>query len=473
MKTPPKLPFLKDQSGTTVPLFALLLTAMMTTIGGAVDIGQAISMRMKLQQALDAATVAVCTRGDREPGEVMRSYLEEALGQFGRSLQDEPQGANAIAPAPTGNQVRLQGTEFDAINGQISPQVDTSLSTTMLKLVGIDTIDVWAKSAVKCGSKRLELSLVMDITGSMDERVNGVKKIDSLKQAANDVLDIFQYNIDAGATKIALVPFSETVNVGSTYAPRVRGTPLSGTSTTTGMTKYRHRNQDNEWQTWNISNCVSERTTIDKWTDNPPLCVGPLCTSKVGNVYTSNGQCAPTNQLVPLSTDRAMLRNQVNAYQPSGYTAGHIGAAWGWYVLSPRWSSVWTNNVPEDHNPEELIKATIIMTDGEFNTQYRDGVQDRYHKNSANNGSSNYQFEEICKAMKDPKKNGSLDDGIVVYTVGFGLDPNGATAQRLKSCASDNTKFFFPYNGEQLRAAFRSIGNQLAAGQAGAAIVQE
>ncbi len=470
-KTTKQTSFLHNEDGTTVPAFALLFMSMFTSIGGAVDVGQAVSTRMKMQQALDAATVAVCTRGNRDAEDVLRAYLAEQLGKFGKTLQAEP-AEGQTAPLPTGNEVQLINAEFDPVTGAIKPTLATVQDTNILKLVGIDQIDIQAISNVKCGSKRLELSLVMDVTGSMDDKVSGVRKIDSLKEAANDVLDIFQYNIDAGATKIALVPFSETVNVGATYAPMVRGNIPNGTSTSTTSPKktLKFRNKNNNWAYYNISNCVSERINSDKYNDTAPACSGDTCTSRVGLVYTSNGNCAPGNLLVPLSTDRTMLANEINSYYPSGYTAGHIGAAWGWYTLSPKWASVWTNNVPEAHNPEELIKATIIMTDGEFNTQYKDGVQDRFHKNSANNGSSNSQFESVCNGMKNPT---NADEKIIVYTVGFGLDPNGATATRLKNCASDNTKYFFPYNGEQLREAFKSIGNQLAAGQAGQAIVQE
>ena len=49
----------------------------------------------------------------------------------------------------------------------------------------------------------------------------------------------------------------------------------------------------------------------------------------------------------------------------------------------------------------------------------------------------------------------------------FGITPGSSQETLLKGCASDNTKFFFPYNGDDLRASFREIGRQLAAGQAG------
>ena len=104
------------------------------------------------------------------------------------------------------------------------------------------------------------------------------------------------------------------------------------------------------------------------------------------------------------------------------------------------------------------------MTDGEYNTEYCNGVNDSYINCNAPNGSSRTQAEHLCNAMKA--------DGVVVYTVGFGISNNSAQQRLLQDCATDSTKYFFPYDGDALRAAFKEIGRQLAAGQAGVIIRQ-
>jgi hypothetical protein len=56
------------------------------------------------------------------------------------------------------------------------------------------------------------------------------------------------------------------------------------------------------------------------------------------------------------------------------------------------------------------------------------------------------------------------DDGITVYTIGFDMstDENDPARQTLVECASPG-KYYFPYDGEQLRQAFQEIGNALVA----------
>ena len=42
--------------------------------------------------------------------------------------------------------------------------------------------------------------------------------------------------------------------------------------------------------------------------------------------------------MVPLSDDKAYLRRTVEGYRDGGTTAGHLGTAWGWYLVSPEWA---------------------------------------------------------------------------------------------------------------------------------------
>lgn len=467
--------YLKDKRGTVAPVFGLMAIPMLAITGGAIDIGQAITAEKNLQNALDSATVAVCGggTGQQTSEEILRSFLKAELANTKLNLQPPADPTQAAAAAGE-NDVELSNTAFDAATGSLSPTVKTRVPTTLLKLLGINEIEIEASSSVKCGAKRLELSLVLDVTGSMNSTVGGKKKINSMKDAAHDVLDIFDRNLDAGVTRIALVPFSEGVNVGS-YANSVRGTIRSGTSQTQGYDKLKFKKKNNYWGYYKDTTCVSERLGSHAYKDTAPGCSGSSCSAPVGHVYTSGGSCKPTHQIQPLTSNKATLTQQINSYSPNGGTAGHIGAAWGWYLVSDKWASIFPQeSQPEVPNPDELIKATIIMTDGAFNEEYYNGVDDDNTKYSSNNGSSNSQFAKICEAMKDPNGDGVYDEdeSVVVYAIGFGLSESSSTAQRLKTCATDDTKWFFPYNGEQLRAAFVSIGKQLSGGQAGKAIVQ-
>ena len=81
------------------------------------------------------------------------------------------------------------------------------------------------------------------------------------------------------------------------------------------------------------------------------------------------------------------------------------------------------------------------MTDGAYNTDYSSGY------------SSTTMAREMCERMKE--------EGIVLYTVGFQIPNHSTQRQTLVECATSENHYFFPYNGDELRAAFRSIGQAL------------
>lgn len=445
--------YLANNEGTIAPLFGLMVIPMLAMTGAAVDIGQAITAKQEIQKALDAAAVAVCGggTGHQTSDEIMRAFMSAELTGSKRRLAPakNPDGSQYT---PGENEVELTNTSFNTADGSLNPRAKIAIPTSLLKLAGISEIEVDAESSVKCGAKRLELSVVLDVTGSMNSRVSGRKKLDSMKDAAADLLSIFQRNMDAGVTKIGLVPFSESVRLPQSMLSTVRDYPSRN---------YRFKDKRNRRKNYDLTDCVTERNGNHRFTDDAP---GPG--RWINPMYSSNGNCKPYQTLIPMTTNHAALQTVVDNLEASGGTAGHLGTAWGWYLLSPKWQSVWPeDSQPEEVNDDKLIKATIIMTDGDYNTEYCHGVNDSTINCNSPNGSSKAQAEELCENMKA--------DGIVVYTIGFGISSPSSQEALLKGCASDDTKWFFPYNGEQLRAAFQSIGKQLSGGQAGKAVVQK
>jgi hypothetical protein len=62
--------------------------------------------------------------------------------------------------------------------------------------------------------------------------VHPCTKIDAAKSAAKDLVDIVIWNDQSQYTsRIALAPFAEAVNVGTTLAPLVRGTVTNNAKT--------------------------------------------------------------------------------------------------------------------------------------------------------------------------------------------------------------------------------------------------
>ncbi|MDX2235489.1 MAG: ubiquitin-activating E1 FCCH domain-containing protein [Hyphomonadaceae bacterium] len=205
-----------------------------------------------------------------------------------------------------------------------------------------------------------------------------------------------------------------------------------------------------------INSCVSERTGVNATTD-----VAPNVTFVGRNYGHANNACTDL-QITPMTSDKADLTSKANALVVSGSTAGHIGLAWGWYMLSPNFAYLW----PEEsrgrpYGSPNLRKFVVMMTDGAYNTPYCNGVisRDGYGNASerincnAPNGSSFAQAAALCTAIKN--------SGVSVYTVGFAVGNDATARAHLRSCASSPAQFFEAANGTELRNAFRDIATAI------------
>ena len=119
---------------------------------------------------------------------------------------------------------------------------------------------------------------------------------------------------------------------------------------------------------------MTERGGADAYTDTAPS-VAP-----VGKNYPGSDVPCLTNQILPLSSNKTTLHNRINALTDGGSTAGHIGIAWGWYMISPNFGYLWpADSQPAPYDTLNLLKAAVIMTDGEFNTVHCNGAIAQNH----------------------------------------------------------------------------------------------
>jgi Flp pilus assembly protein TadG len=222
-----------------------------------------------------------------------------------------------------------------------------------------------------------------------------------------------------------------------------------------GCTYYAFENADQDLATHRISSCVTERTGAQAYTDAAPG------GARVGRNYPDiNGNCLGST-IQPLSTSISGIKANIDALAVSGSTAGQIGIAWGWYMVSPNFGSLWPSSAGAAYNTAETLKAVIIMTDGEFNAPYCGGVIARgYNASSAasnncdpDNGDPYTQSRALCDAMKA--------QGIMVYTVGFQINAGGASEDLLAYCATTSSGFYNAGSGAELSEAFNAIGRDI------------
>jgi len=215
------------------------------------------------------------------------------------------------------------------------------------------------------------------------------------------------------------------------------------------------------------STCVSERVGAERYTEARPS------TAYVGRSYLGSDNACPSAAITPLTASASTLKAKIDQLRKSGSTAGQIGIAWAWYMLSPNFASLFDGaGKPGAYAPTETLKVAILMTDGEFNTPFRDGVIGldagtgsgalNTHINlNSSNGDPFAQSVELCRAMHAR--------GVVVYTVGFDLGsdtgkPNviDSALDVMEACATNkNTHFFQANSGADLKEAFRAIGRDI------------
>lgn len=226
-----------------------------------------------------------------------------------------------------------------------------------------------------------------------------------------------------------------------------------------GCTRFRFENAERNWKTFELSSCASERTGAQAYTDTSPT------SSPVGRLYGDSNGCA-SEAIVPLSTNKDALKAQIASLRHAGSTAGQIGVAWGWYMISPDWGSVWndTASAPAPYSKAHTLKVVVLMTDGAFNSPYCKGVIAKNagsgsgsaseHINcNATNGDPFDQAEALCTAMKSKK--------VIVYTVAFNVSSDRNITDLMKNCATSPDFAYRPDTGAELKIAFKAIAQDI------------
>lgn len=425
--------FAADSRGDVAILFGLMTLVLVMLIGLAVDYGRLVNARNQTLEATDAAVLAGA-RALQTNGGDQSAAIKVAQAFYKQAVQSR---ISVVSNSDTINFAVTDNGTAVVSNG------NAKISTPFMSVAGVKTLPLlhadgsdYAKAVLAVGGNaelNLEVSMMLDITGSMKGQ-----KLTDMKSAASDLVNIVVWKDQSKYTsKIAIVPFAYDVRL-----PAAAFKKATGTTTTTYP-------------------CVVERTGTQKYTDAAPqsgqyVMVHNTATTKNNKTtYSPTCDVAAAAEVLPLTSDKTSLLAKINGLATAGSTAGHIGTAWAWYMLAPNWSSLWaSSSTPAAYGTDQLKKIAVLMTDGEYNTQYTtNGVPDNSSSltkcpSAANAVCSSAQAIEQCKAMKAK--------GIEVYTVGFQLD-NQTAKDTLSACATDVNHFYNSTTGDALKAAFRDI----------------
>jgi Flp pilus assembly protein TadG len=380
--------FKTDERGATAMLFGLAIVPLMGFAGAAIDYSRAASARTIMQKAVDGTALALARQAtglkDREL-QARAHVVFRQLFQPDSSVTAEP-----VKVTRTGKTIRV------AANG--------SVRTAVMTVLGFKDVEISSEAEVAWGTKKIELALVLDNTGSMNEVVRGRKKIEELRKASLDLLsklnNAARENEDI---KVAIVPFDTHVRVDANanrYASWLR---LAAGDRQKWHGYIEDRGDDAQKTAYDTND---ERADTAHPESLYPAVLG-----------TRGGQeLAPVQPLVSVLDGYRDLTRTAEAMRGVGCTNITVGASWGMATLSK-------------HEPfggaadasANLEKIMVVVTDG-------DNTRNRWHGDCRENTPASVRID----ARTEMACNQAKTDGIRVITIRL-MEGN---ARLLRGCAT-------------------------------------
>lgn len=443
----------RDTRGNFAMMTGIVMPVLLVGTGFGVNIGQVTLTRANLLAALDAAVTS--TARDLTTGAIQEKDARPLVEAF--------LIANGLRAYAEDGRLKLDSLTIDRQARTVSAQASVLLDVAFPFFASQNQQLITTRSAALYSDKRVEVAMMLDVTGSMSG-----SKIRDLKAAATNAIDalIGAQNPQNPRVRIALIPYSDGVNVGSALAnetvfveregrwdlpPPIGASQAQITANTGART----------------NNCATERRTENlgvDYSDDGPDARRTWYYDKSKKYYAKVNRDDRLKTCVravlrPLTADAALLKQQIQGFSIDGYTGGAIGIQWTYYMLSPNWRAAIRRadlgDGPEDHDPREVAKIAILMTDGDFNTAHADAVGDVQNQKSKSRANA----EALCRRMKD--------DGIEIFTIGFGLGNNQNARRIMQNCASSDTNalkhYFETSTGSELNEAFMTIARNIEA----------
>ena len=199
--------FASDRRGNFAILTATLSVPMLFAAAYMIDVSMITRTKTELQQALDAAVLAVAREGKdislTDAEIIAKHFLDTNL----------PDGHSGLA-------VKKDGTRFTV-------EADTKAPMAFGGLLGYSSWPVKGKATADIAYASYEIALVLDTTGSM---AGG--KLSAMKDAVLGLIDTMATQVkDPEKLKFATVPFNNFVNVGAGFGPNFdkNGKQIAGT----------------------------------------------------------------------------------------------------------------------------------------------------------------------------------------------------------------------------------------------------
>lgn len=365
--------FWRREDGTLM-IFGLILFVLMLTFGGiAVDIMRYEQRRTALQQTIDRSVLAAASLSqERNPDSVVHDYFAKAgLSPYLKSV------------------TVTEGLNFRNVNAE----AEAELGTFFMGMLGHNQLDVPAVSTAEQRISNVEISLVLDVSGSM-----AGTKIANLKVAAKEFVETVIGNNPAGRVSVSLVPYNGQVNLGTDLIAQFNATLPNGATNVNCIDL-----PPSVYSTLDMSRSLGMPMTAHADTYSSTTQSTSYVAVQGMQTNETNNWCPPrpTNIVRTLGHDYETLQTQIENLQAVGATSINAGLRWGLTLLNPYSRDVVTDMIsaghvsgafagrPFDFTDEEALKVIVLMTDGahfaedRVTDSFKAGTSPIYYNSSA------------------------------------------------------------------------------------------
>ncbi|MFK7751453.1 MAG: pilus assembly protein TadG-related protein [Sedimentitalea sp.] len=340
--------YAREEDGSLL-IFAVYVFVLILMVGGiGVDLMRFERDRADLQYTLDRAVLAAADLDQTlDPSAVVADYLSKAgLGDSLASVSVS------------------EGLGFRAVTASATAEVRTQF----MHMTGIDVLDAPATSAAEERIDGIEISLVLDVSGSM----NSNSRLTNLKSAGRDFIDNMVDNTQDGKLSISIIPYATQVSTPAAFLDEFN---VSDEHEYSNCVNFESSDFSNTGI--NTGQDLERTMHFSPWgngdgRDNSPkeLVNYPVCDDRT------------SREMLIMQKDRNTLKNFITNLSAWGNTSIDLGMKWGTALLDQSVQPVITELIsdglvssdfsqrPHAYDSDETLKVVVLMTDGQNTSQY-------------------------------------------------------------------------------------------------------
>lgn len=387
--------FHREERGA-MAFFMLFVFLMMLMFGGiAVDVMRFETSRVAMQQTMDRASLAAASlKQGLDPTSVVNDYFAKA------NIPNDTTMVSMTAPTVTvtGN------SNFRTV----TTTAKVKSNNYFMHLLNVDYLEGPTASKAEQGVSKVEIILVLDISGSMNDN----SKIAGLRTAATNFVNTVKANDSLNQVSIGIVPYNAQVNLGPSLRAQYNEThvPVNAAGVVGAVA---------DVNCLQLPNTIFNQTALSTTLALPMASHADTVSSTTGSgtgytpwsgssgafVFNYSNPCnATTVGTVMMPTkNKAPILTKISNLVAGGNTSIFLGMRWGVALIDETAKPIYQNiadagvsDRPASNTDPLTRKVIVLMTDGDHVSTnlvpdaYKTGLSNIWRSSADNNYSARF-----------------------------------------------------------------------------------